>query len=214
MTELANPQLVPWESFYVIVGSSGAALVGLQFVVMALIADSRKGAPTATISAFGTPTVVHLGGALVLSCVMSAPWLSLSPLSVVLVACGLGGLGYGAAVIRRARRQTTYTPVGEDWLWHAVLPCGLYTALTVAALVLGTATRPALFTIGGAALGLLLIGIHNAWDTVTYIVAGSTGEEESTPVAAPTPSASPSASPSAEPGAQPSARPSGEPGKS
>ena len=33
-----------WESFYVIVGSSGAALTGLQFVVTALIADAhRKG---------------------------------------------------------------------------------------------------------------------------------------------------------------------------
>jgi hypothetical protein len=28
----------------------------------------------------------------------------------------------------------------------------------------------ALFVVGAAALGLLLIGIHNAWDTVTYIV--------------------------------------------
>jgi hypothetical protein len=32
-----------------------------------------------------------------------------------------------------------------------------------------TAPR-SLFMIGAAALGLLLIGIHNAWDTVTHIV--------------------------------------------
>ncbi len=31
--------LSPWESFYVIVGSSGGALIGLQFVVVTLIAD-------------------------------------------------------------------------------------------------------------------------------------------------------------------------------
>jgi len=29
----------------------------------------------------------------------------------------------------------------------------------------------ALFTVGGVALFLLFIGIHNAWDTVTYIAA-------------------------------------------
>jgi hypothetical protein len=30
-----------------------------------------------------------------------------------------------------------------------------------------------MFLIGAAALGLLLIGIHNAWDTVTHIVVKS-----------------------------------------
>jgi hypothetical protein len=38
------------------------------------------------------------------------------------------------------------------------------------ALFLRTTTLLALFAIGAAALGLLLIGIHNAWDTVTHIV--------------------------------------------
>ena len=53
-----------------------------------------------------------------------------------------------------------------------VLPGGLYAALALAALLLRTTTQLALFGIGGAALGLLLLGIHNAWDTVTYIVVG------------------------------------------
>ena len=33
--------LAAWQSFYVIVGSSGGALIGLQFVVMTLIADKQ-----------------------------------------------------------------------------------------------------------------------------------------------------------------------------
>lgn len=41
MEEAVRSPLVAWESFYVIVGSSGAALTGLQFVVIALIAESR-----------------------------------------------------------------------------------------------------------------------------------------------------------------------------
>ena len=32
-------ELEGWESFYVIVGSSAGALIGLQFVVMTLLAD-------------------------------------------------------------------------------------------------------------------------------------------------------------------------------
>jgi hypothetical protein len=98
------------------------------------------------------------------------------PASVALALSGLGGLGYGAIVIHRARRQTTYAPVWQDWLWYAMLPCSLYAALALAALFLRTTVHLALFVVAGAALGLLLIGIHNAWDTVTHIVVQGSRE--------------------------------------
>ncbi len=106
---------------------------------------------------------------------MSAPWPSLPPASVALATCGLGGLVYGVIVIRRARRQTDYKPVWEDWLWFATLPCAAYGAVTLASLVLGARPRLALFVIGAAALGLLLVGIHNAWDSVTHLVVSARG---------------------------------------
>jgi hypothetical protein len=162
--------LSAWESFYVIVGSSGGALIGLQFVVITLIADRPHRTTAGSVSAFGTPTVVHLTAALLVSALMSAPWPSLVPLAVALGICGLGGLVYGAIVLKRARRQTDYQPVWEDWLWHAVLPWVSYAALTVSAVLLRTHPQSSLFVIAGAALGLLLIGIHNAWDTVTHLV--------------------------------------------
>ena len=56
--------LTAWESFYVIVGSSGGALIGLQFVVMTLVGDSRLRTQTGGLAAFSTPTIVHLTGAL------------------------------------------------------------------------------------------------------------------------------------------------------
>jgi len=170
VTDLASQQLAPWQSYYVIVGSSAAALIGIQFVVIALVANMNKLATADSIRAFATPTVVHLVEALVVSVLMSAPWHSLARASTALVTCGLGGLGYAAIAIHRARRQTAYKPVWEDWICHAVLPCTAYTALAVAALLLRTTTQPALFVIGAAALALLLIGIHNAWDTVTHVV--------------------------------------------
>lgn len=71
--------------------------------------------------------------------------------------------------IRQARRQTDYEPVLEDWLWHGALPLVAYVALLAAALVLRRHPVPALFMIGGTALLLLFAGIHNAWDSVTYI---------------------------------------------
>jgi hypothetical protein len=174
------PELANWQSFYVIVGSSGAALIGIQFVVVALVANLRLRSTAESISAFGTPTVVHFGGALLVSAIMSAPWPSLIPPSVVLAMCGLGGFGYGAIVIHRTRHQTVYAPGWGDWLWYVVLPGGLCAALALAALLLRTTTHLALFGIGGVALGLLLLGIHNAWDVVTYIIVGSPDADTTT----------------------------------
>lgn len=170
MDELANPALSAWQNFYVIVGSSSTALIGVQFIVITLVAGMRIRPTADSISAFATPTVVHLASALLVSAIMSAPWRSLLPASVALMICGLGGLAYGAIVIYHARRQTHYQPVWEDWLWHALLPCGGYAALAMAAVFLRTTTQRAEFVIGAAALALLLIGIHNAWDSVTYMV--------------------------------------------
>ena len=51
-----------WESFYVIVGSSAGALIGLQFVVMTLLAETRVTRKDAEASgAFATPSVIHFG---------------------------------------------------------------------------------------------------------------------------------------------------------
>ena len=85
-------------------------------------------------------------------------------------ASGLGGATYVVIVLRRARRQTDYQPVLEDWLFHTIFPLVSYTALVVAALLLPGHPAPALFVIAAGTLLLLFIGIHNAWDNVTYIV--------------------------------------------
>src|SRR4249920_2711357 len=103
--------LSSWESFYVIVGSSGAALTGLQFVMIALIADSQRRSSLAEINAFGTPTVVHFCFALGVAAILSAPWHTLSLVGILLGAIGVAGIGYVALVLRRARMQTGYQPV-------------------------------------------------------------------------------------------------------
>jgi hypothetical protein len=166
----AHTFLAAWESFYVIVGSSGAALTGLQFVVMALIAESPlRGSSSREIDAFGTPVIVHFGAVLLIAAILSSPWQELSNVSLAIGACGLVGIIYGIVVVRRARAQTGYTPVWEDWLWHAVLPLSAYIALFFSALFLRSHAQRTLFVVAAVALLLLFIGIHNSWDTVTYV---------------------------------------------
>lgn len=170
--EAVRSPLAAWESFYVIVGSSGAALTGLQFVVIALIAETRKASTPQQISAFGTPTIIHFCGVLLMSAILTAPWLNLSSASLALGACGAAGVVYGLIVVRRARSVTGYRPVFEDWLWHTVLPLIAYTMLLIAAILLRSYPHGVLFVVGATALLLLFIGIHNAWDTVTFIAIG------------------------------------------
>ena len=175
--ENASP-LRAWESFCVIVGSSAAALTGLQFVVIALIAEARSARSLREIDAFGTPTIVHFCAVLLISAILTAPWRTVSNPSVALGACGLAGVVYGGIVLYRARRQTGYTPVFEDWLWHTVLPFVAYGILTAASIALRRYAEAALFAIAAAALLLLFIGIHNAWDTVTWIAVERSRKQE------------------------------------
>ena len=165
------PALEGWESFYVIAGSSAGALIGLQFVVMTLIADMPGVRGDAQAGdAFATPSVVHFCVVLLLSAVVSAPWHGVAPVAVLLGLAGGYGLVYIAVVARRMRAQTSYRPVLEDWLFHAVLPCAAYATLVAAAAVAFSHAGAALFLTAAVALLLLFVGIHNAWDTVTHLV--------------------------------------------
>ena len=169
MADPAHALLDGWESFYVIIGSSAAALTGLQFVVIALVAEARVASSSREIDAFGTPTIVHFCAVLLVSAILSAPWHAMSSVAVAIGSCGMVGVVYGVIITLRARRTTDYTPVLEDWIWHAVLPLTAYAAFAVSAITLTRRPELSLFIIGAAAILLLFIGIHNAWDTVTYI---------------------------------------------
>lgn len=179
--ESATP-LSAWESYYVIVGSSAAALTGLQFVVMALIADAEKKASADQIDAFGTPNIVHFSMVLLLSAVLSAPWPDLGGVIWLLGLAGFGGIVYVIIVNRRARSQEGYAPVFEDWLWHVILPFSAYGLLLISSFIMGPDARDALFLIAALTLILLFVGIHNAWDTVTYIVTRRSREKSGPPL--------------------------------
>jgi hypothetical protein len=75
--------------------------------------------------------------------------------------------------MRRARRQTAYAPVMEDWVWHVLLPYGCYIDLSLTSLFLRIGPRFMAFVIAGATLVLLVIGIHNAWDSVTHMIVAA-----------------------------------------
>jgi hypothetical protein len=171
--EPMTPVLHDWESFYVIVGTSAGALTGLQFVVMTLVGQAEH-LDTAheTIAAFGTPNVVHFAAALLFSSIGAVPWGTLHTAGTAVATCGGGGVLYVALALRRALRQSQYRPVPEDWVWYFLLPVLAYGTLVFAGVNLDV-VEIAPDLVGAATLGLVFLGIHNAWDTVTFVVLES-----------------------------------------
>src|SRR3954462_9949014 len=124
-----NP-LSGWQNFYVIVGSSAGALIGLQFVVMTLISDlPAVGNQEDAGAAFGTPTIVHFGAVLLIAAIQCAPWQEISNASIAWALMGVCGIAYQFIVVRRMRTQNVYKPVFEDTLFHAILPFAAYIML-------------------------------------------------------------------------------------
>jgi hypothetical protein len=176
MEPSAHTLLSQWETFFFLIGSSGAALTGLMFVVITLSADSNVPRTPDTVNAFATPNVIHFVAVFGLSAVLTAPWQRLRDPAHLLGAAALAGIVYAMIVLRRMLRQSGYKPVLEDWVWHLFLPTIAYAALFVAAAGLSHDQSWALFLVGAVTMLLLAIGIHNAWDTVTYMVLTRDGD--------------------------------------
>ena len=170
MPEATVPLLTTWENFFAIVGTAAATLTGLMFVVITLSVSIRnRGGSNETLGAFSTPNVVHFCIALLIAALLSAPWSGLEMPGLLLGLIGLGGTIYSFIVLRRFTRQRNYKPVLEDWAWHVVIPLACYIALFVVAIVLLNNPVLAMFFIGAVTVLFLFVGIHNSWDTVTYI---------------------------------------------
>ena len=172
MSELGH-----WDSFYVIVGSAAGALIGLQFVVLTLIAANPPRRAAEGGAAFVTPTIVHFSSAFFLSALLRVPWPSITFAAIIWGITGLVGIGYAVIVTRRMARQPVYQPQFEDWLFHVALPLATYALLALSAFAATSYTSAALFGVGGATLLLLFIGIHNAWDAIAWHVFVRLGKE-------------------------------------
>jgi hypothetical protein len=164
-----NQTLAGWDNFYVIIGSSAAALTGLQFVVIALTSEVRSTASTTTLEAFATPTIVHFCAVLLLAAIITTPEHTVVTLTASLLAVGFGGTVYATYVTMQARKQRGYKPVLEDWIFHSALPVVAYVWLFIAGIFVPRSASEALYCVAGSALVLLFTGIHNAWDAAVWM---------------------------------------------
>lgn len=169
-----------WDNFYVIIGSSAAALTGLMFVVIALIpAMARIPRDPTALDAFASPTVVHFSAVLLIGAFITIPRRTMTSLLVSLLIVGGVGCIYATIVILRAVRQRSYEAVLEDWIFHAILPAISYLTLFIASFFLVSSAENALLAVAASALTLLFVGIHNAWDAALWMTTvGQTREDD------------------------------------
>jgi ABC-type microcin C transport system permease subunit YejB len=171
-----------WQNFYMLVGTASATLTGLMFVATTILAGIDTHVPTANagIAAFNTPTVVQFGAVLLLAGILSAPWQTFSSISILICLFSAGMVFYLFIIMRRMRRMPHYQSTREDWLWYMALPLLANVLLIVAALVLPKNPSPALYIISLAMMLLLLVGIRNAWDNVTFLAVERAHSESKT----------------------------------
>lgn len=172
-----SARLAGWENFYVIVGGSAGALIGLQFVVIALISSirGRTGPATAAMRAFASPTIVFFSSVLLTAGFLSIPHHTTASLGWGLLVIGVAGISYIGWVGKHMRRQDSYAPDRGDWLWFVLLPAAAYACTLAAGATVWRAPGTALVIAGGSAMLLLLVGVHNAWDSAVYMVANAPG---------------------------------------
>lgn len=111
LTQTAMIEIAKWDSFYVIVGSAAGALIGLQFVVLTLIAERPPTGLAEAGAAFGSPTIVHFGAVLFLSALLHAPW---QTITIAAILWGPLGLRWSCVLSDRlpAHAEASRIPAG------------------------------------------------------------------------------------------------------
>jgi hypothetical protein len=167
-----------WHDFFILLGTACATLVGLMFIAISIGASIFKEENRPALEVFLGPTVVHFTSVLVLCILAVVPshgWLSLAGLAGLI---GFAGFLFSARIwfrLTRSRYELDYI----DRFFYTVLPAIGYLVVLFAASLLYEQSE---WGLDAAAIGLitiLLAGIRNAWDMMTWIAlkVPNAGEE-------------------------------------
>ena len=150
-----------------------------MFVVIALRSEGVSTSSVDRFEAYATPTLVAFSTVLTISALATVPRHSETSMSLCLALSGIAGLTYSIYNTRQVQSQQGYTYM-SDWAWRHVAPGLDYVALLLTAIVVWLDDAAAMYIVGASAVGMLFIGIHNAWDTAVWIAAEHPQEEEPT----------------------------------
>jgi hypothetical protein len=160
-----------WDSYYFMVGSAGAGLIGLFFVVVTLTQGFDRDRALRGASLYMTPSLIHFAVVLSMSAVAVAPGLPIPVTAGLFAAVALVGLGNAvwATIGIAFRRLGPEAPHWSDVWLYGVAPSAIYTGLLIAAVGLSEELAWAAYANAALLLALLLIGVRNAWDLITWM---------------------------------------------
>ena len=180
MTQIQN-LLHDWQMFYTLTGTAGATLAGLMFVAVTMIERvlRQRSGSLQTLRLYSEPALLAFVFTLVLSALLLMPDLSATGFDTLMLAAGLVSVGYNAATIRQLVKGSKGGWDASDWLWYCVVPLACSALLLIAGVFGLRETLTPAFTIFGVTLLLLLMmGIRNAWDMVTFSIGVSLPEQD------------------------------------
>jgi hypothetical protein len=160
-----------WDSYYFMIGSAGAGLIGLFFVVVTLTQGFDRDRALRGASLYMTPSLVHFGVVLSMSAVAVAPGLPIAitaGLFALVAAVGFGNAVWATIGIGFRRLGPDAPHWSDVWL-YGVAPTAIYAGLIVAAAGLAERAGWAVYANAALLLALLLVGVRNAWDLITWM---------------------------------------------
>jgi hypothetical protein len=172
-----------WDNFYFMMGSAGAGLIGLLFVVITLTAGFERTRALRGSQLYLTPNMVHFANVLVVSAVAMAPGLPAPVVAGLIGLVALTGLAraIGSSIGIRASRTDDPPPHWSDFWFYGVAPGVVYVAILVAAGGICRQTAWAPYLMATMLLTLMLLAIRNAWDLITWIAPGPPQPNQPTP---------------------------------
>jgi hypothetical protein len=160
-----------WDGYFMLLGTAAAGLIGLLFVVVTLTAGHDRAKVTRGQSLYMTPTMLGFAIVLSVSAMTLAPGIA-APMAAVLLGvaavAGLTNTGWACVGIWGLRKSEDPPHWTDFWMYGAT-PTAIYVALAVAGAAFAFTAPWAVHALAVVVLALMLQGVRNAWDLVTWI---------------------------------------------
>jgi hypothetical protein len=173
-----------WENYYLMIGPSAAALIGLMFVVVTLTAGRERDQLDRGKRLYTSPIVWHLAVVLVLSGAASAPTVSPRLFGIATAGFALLGMALGirSAVGIHQAQYSGPDSLFDTW-WYGIIPGLVYVGLGAAAVAVLDGASWSASAVAAALMALLLVSIHAEWDLVTFLAplappSGESGDKD------------------------------------
>jgi hypothetical protein len=161
----------PWQTFYVLVGTAAATLVGLMFVAVTFGSSIVRRETSDTARSFIDPTFTHFVQVLFMACLVVIPTMRPRLLGALLLT--VSALRFAALfqVHRHMRRaQKVHRDIElSDWVTGIVVPslCYLMLGATGVAFIEGCAA--AFTALAIVTIAILMLGVFGAWELMLWM---------------------------------------------